>query len=51
MKNPLHYIHKYPQHGSVWGGVLRTQNFRSKQILGIDRQQFLELVQQAPIKA
>ena len=36
MKNPLHYIHKYPQ--------------RTGQILGIDRQQFLELVQQAQLK-
>ena len=36
MKNPLHYIHKY-QH-------------RSKQILGIDYKQFLELVKQAENK-
>ncbi|PSB47287.1 IS5/IS1182 family transposase [Cyanosarcina cf. burmensis CCALA 770] len=36
MKNPLHYIHKYPH--------------RSKQILGIDGQQFLKLVQQAELK-
>ncbi|WP_414574300.1 transposase [Nostoc sp. CCY 9925] len=36
MKNPLHYIHKY-QH-------------RSKQILGIDHKQFIELVKQAELK-
>ncbi|MFH7029468.1 MAG: transposase family protein [Heteroscytonema crispum UTEX LB 1556] len=36
MKNALHYIHKY-QH-------------RSKQILGIDHKQFLELVKQAELK-
>ena len=36
MKNPLHYIHKY-QH-------------RTKQILGINHKQFLELVKQAEFK-
>jgi DDE superfamily endonuclease/Helix-turn-helix of DDE superfamily endonuclease len=35
MKNPLHYIHKYP--------------LRSKQILGIDYGQFLTLVEQAKL--
>lgn len=36
MKNPLHYIHKYP--------------LRTKQILGIDYAQFLVLVQQAKLR-
>jgi hypothetical protein len=35
MKNPLHYIHKYP--------------LRTKQILGISYNQFLELVQQGEL--
>ena len=33
MKNPLHYIHKYPH--------------RTRQILGISYEQFLSLVKQA----
>jgi hypothetical protein len=36
MKNPLHYIHKYPQ--------------RSKRVLGIDYNQFLQLLEQAQLK-
>jgi hypothetical protein len=36
MKNPLHYIHKYPQ--------------RTKRLLGIDYHQFLQLVEQAQLK-
>jgi len=36
MKNPLHYIHKYP--------------LRTKQILGISYEQFLLLVKQAELR-
>jgi hypothetical protein len=36
MKNPLHYIHKYPE--------------RTKRLLGIDYQQFLQLLEQAQLK-
>jgi hypothetical protein len=36
MKNPLHYIHKYPQ--------------RTKRVLGIDYNQFLQLLEQAEMK-
>lgn len=36
LKNPLHYIHKYPQ--------------RTKQLLGIDYNQFLQLLEQAQLK-
>lgn len=36
MKNPLHYIHKYPH--------------RAQQLLGIDYQQFLQLLEQAQLK-
>ena len=36
MKNPLHYIHKYPQ--------------RAKRLLGIDYQQFLQLLEQTELK-
>lgn len=36
LKNPLHYIHKYPQ--------------RTKQVLGIDYNQFLQLLEQAQLK-
>ncbi|MDV2997564.1 MAG: hypothetical protein N4J56_007269 [Chroococcidiopsis sp. SAG 2025] len=35
MKNPLHYIHKYPH--------------RTKRLLGIDFQQFLQLLEQAEL--
>ncbi len=36
MKNPLHYIHKYPQ--------------RSKRVLGIEYNQFLQLLEQAELQ-
>ena len=36
MKNPLHYIHKYP--------------LRTKQILGISNDQFVYLVKQAELR-
>lgn len=36
MKNPLHYIHKYPQ--------------RTKRVLGIEYNQFLQLLEQAELK-
>ena len=36
MKNPLHYIHKYPH--------------RTKQMLGIDYERFLQLLEQAELK-
>lgn len=36
MKNPLHYIHKYPH--------------RTKRLLGIGYKQFLQLLEQAQLK-